>query len=319
MSYTADPQDTSKPLDSDFVGLATPAEIRALKLRVNNAVTALEQAIIDMGNGVSQTGATNLATAVTNLSSTISAINTTLTGHLAANNPHNITKATVGLGQVNNFPATSSLTEASEEKYLLAKAAKDLKDLLDSLTLSTGNSISAINSTLVSHDTRITTAKNVADSAVSTLSQLSEDFADYRNRAAQIITGTLSNKVNSIAAGSTSLLSAYRTTLLPGIYTMYSVEVNVSGSTAYGNRKVSTAVVTPDLLNAGVPAGSNTIRGSTPVSVGTSSVRGAPYLEITSPTNFTFKVTDFVDTSGEDSGITVYEYHTITRITYTPL
>lgn len=54
--------------------------------------------------------------------------------HLSdTNNPHETTKSQVGLGNVPNYSATSSLTDGSESKFATAKATKDLKDIVDTL------------------------------------------------------------------------------------------------------------------------------------------------------------------------------------------
>ena len=50
-------------------------------------------------------------------------------------NPHDITKAQVGLGNVPNYSATDSLTDGSSSKTATAKATKTLKDTLDALDI----------------------------------------------------------------------------------------------------------------------------------------------------------------------------------------
>lgn len=323
MSYVADPLNTNKPEDTDYVGLATPAEIRAIKLRVNTAVAALEQAIIDMGNGVSQTGATNLATAVNNLSSTIGAIDTLLGTHLAATNPHGLTKASVGLNNVNNYPATSALDDNSTTKYLLAKAAYDLKVALDALATSTSSS-------LTSHDSRITTAQNSANSALSAIATLSQTFQDYQARSSNLVTyNSLASNTYSISNGSSALQPAYRNQLLPGIYTLYGIIYHGSPGGSVLSRVTETFIVTPDITYTGTReyAGSSMLatsifhsyaaNGSPEYEV---SATPAFRLQVSSPTQFTFSGQSGVAIRSSTVSVTrTSAYCAIQRIMHTPL
>lgn len=249
MSYIADPLDTSKPEDTDYIGLATPAEFRALKLRVNNAVATLNQAILDMGS----TGDSKLADAVSDLNTAIAAVDKLIDDHMVADNPHGLTKSSVGLNNLGNYTATSALDDNSTTKYLLAKAAYDLKVALDALATSTGT-------TLTDHDTRITTAQSTASYAASSASSVAEDLNIYKTRDSQLITKqSLPAGILSIPNGSTYLTEGNSTQLRQGIYTVYGNIYSSVAPVGLRGKTVAVFTVTHDVLYAGNVPGFNAI------------------------------------------------------------
>ncbi len=73
-------------------------------------------------------------------SKAVKELNDKLESHNAKkSNPHEVTKAQVGLGNVNNWVATSSLTDKSDTKFATASAIKSVNDKLESHNTSRNN------------------------------------------------------------------------------------------------------------------------------------------------------------------------------------
>lgn len=331
MAYTADPENSSIPTDSQFVGHAA-AELRALKWRVTQVKAALESQLELTADTLSQTGATNLAAAVNSLTNSINSLLTSFNTHAEASNPHGATKSTFDLGNVNNFGATSSLGSNTGTLYLLDSAGYELAQGILTLNQIISDLETAIAAAFTSRDASILAVTNNANNAQGRIDGVIEDFNEYKDRTSQIITvANPAVNVRNISNGSTNLLTAYRTMLKPGIYTVHAnISTNTNGTSVVAglNGRISdTFVVTHDMIYAGSPPGANVINSSgarrmvgvTCFTLG--SMHGFDAipclaLEITSPTTFSFigRSQQF----SSESYVATY-YANIARITFTPL
>ena len=159
MSYVPDPTDVTKPVPSDSVGSVTPAEIRALKQHIIDKVVELTALINAAGTSVIGEFAavkTGIATAIETLADDVSVA---MIGHTTnTSNPHNDTKASIGLGLLNNYSISSAVDSASTTTYASSAAVKTLADLVSTLTNSVTANTAATN-------TLVATEKDIRDNA----------------------------------------------------------------------------------------------------------------------------------------------------------
>lgn len=116
MAYVADPDNPLEPSDGVAQG-RSHAEIRALKEKINNEISLLETADTDL-----QTAISDEATARTAADNSLGNEIDTVSGDLLSfsqrtDNPHNVTKTQVGLG---NLPNAKSSTPVADEEEVLA-------------------------------------------------------------------------------------------------------------------------------------------------------------------------------------------------------
>ncbi len=159
MSYVPDPTDVTKPVPSDSVGSVTPAEIRALKQHIIDKVGELTALINAAGTSVIGEFAavkTGIATAIETLADDVSVA---MIGHTTnTSNPHNETKASIGLALLNNYGISSAIDLDSSTTYASSAAVKTLVDLVSTLTNSVTANTAATN-------TLIATEKDIRDNA----------------------------------------------------------------------------------------------------------------------------------------------------------
>lgn len=254
MAYIADPTNPNQPEDTDYVGEATPPELRAIKNHIINRVNFLLAEIADGDTETAQAASTALAAAVATLTGQITAVNTAITTHAGlTNNPHAVTKAQVGLSNVENYTATDSVTDNATDKYLVAKAAKTLKDQLDSLatTVSTlSATVTAINSRLTSMEGNYPAYEtNIANAATYTAqaqaaAQAASTSAGNAAASAYSASNSAANSASS-AANSASYANSANSNANSAVAT-----ANSASSLAHSAYSVANAAATPALVDS---------------------------------------------------------------------
>ncbi len=129
--------------------LASSKAVKELndKLESHNAkksnpheVTKAQVGLGNVNNWVATSSLTNKSDTKFATASAIKSVNDKLESHnISRNNPHRVTKEQIGLGNVNNWVATSSLTDKSDTKFATASAIKSVNDKLESHNTSRNN------------------------------------------------------------------------------------------------------------------------------------------------------------------------------------
>lgn len=249
MAYFADPNDPNTPVDTDYVGEATPTELRAIKAHIIAKVAFLLTEIADGDTETAQEAATALSSAVSTLTSNINGVNSTLTIHTASTaNPHSVTKAQVGLGEVANYPATSVVNDDSEDKYLTAKAAFTLNNLITTLTTTVNNlaaTVTSISSRLTSVETNYPAYEtNIASAA--TYTAAAQAAATSAAASASSAASSATSAANNASAAASSVSSAV-SLANSAVSTANSAAAtaNSASSLAYSAYSVANAAATP--------------------------------------------------------------------------
>lgn len=143
-----DPTDITEPQDSDFVLQAAP-EIRALKSYLQTVKSDLETKVETIESQLSASVDDLVTSEAQVLRDYIDTVKVQLENYINNPNPGNITKDTLGLGNVENYATTSTIQD-DQQKNASIRAVWLLKNSVE-------NAITNLNKTLNTRSPRLST------------------------------------------------------------------------------------------------------------------------------------------------------------------